>query len=233
MSSERPVRLKGKSLFSCILADFQMMKHTILTALLLLVLSFPAFAQEGVGYIPGMPVPQASAPSGDASAGSGSGDASDAKISKVEKASGQFGNIQTNAPEEEPVPQAGYKGVTPPSRLEPENKSTFTKSSGNQLSWIGFIPDENAHRIFIQTSQPTTFERLASSADRVEILIANTKLAVHNNNRELDMSYFKTPFAKAQAVASGTGVKVVVQLKSETQCDIQQHDNMIDIIARK
>lgn len=58
-----------------------MMKHTILAALLLLVFSFPAFAQEGVGYIPGMPVPQASAPSGEASA-SGSGEAADVKISK-------------------------------------------------------------------------------------------------------------------------------------------------------
>ena len=95
------------------------------------------------------------------------------------------------------------------------------------------MPEDGAHRIFIQTSQPTTFERLASASDRVEILIKNTKLAVSNNNRELDMSYFQTPFAKAQASQNGSSVKVVVQLKEAVPCDVQQHDNLIDIIVHK
>ncbi|MBR4986621.1 MAG: hypothetical protein IKY83_12890, partial [Proteobacteria bacterium] len=126
-----------------------------------------------------------------------------------------------------------YKGVTPSKRLKPENEATFTKTADNQLSWIGFMPEEGAHRVFLQTSQPTTFERLATSQDRVEILLANTKLTVSNNMRELNMSYFQTPFAKAQAVRSGTGVKVIVQLKEAVPCEVTQHDNMIDIIVKK
>lgn len=126
-----------------------------------------------------------------------------------------------------------YKGVTPPTRLVPENQATFTKTADNQLSWIGFLPEENEHRVFLQTSKQTTYERLATPDDRIEILLANTKLAVSNNTRELDMSYFQTPFSKAKAVKSGTGVKIVIQLKNAAPCEIRQHDNMIDIVVKK
>lgn len=220
------------------------MKKIILFSAALFFISLPAFAQDapptGIGYIPGMPVPQqtetaASASQDNTPKATNSGDSG--RISKVTVA-------DPNAPAQaQPTPAAeqpvkidngttGYKGVTPPSRLVPENQNTFTKTSGNQLSWIGFMPEQGAHRIFIQTSQPTQYERLATPSDRVELLIANTKLAVSNNQRELDMSYFKTPFAKAKAERAGSDVKVIVQLKEAASCDVQQHDNIIDIIVR-
>ena len=94
------------------------------------------------------------------------------------------------------------------------------------------MPEKSGnHRIFVQTSQPTTYERIATPSNRVEILILNTKLAVSNNNRQLDMKYFKTPFATAKASKSGKDVRIVVELKDNTPCEIQQHDNIIDIIA--
>ena len=219
------------------------MKKLVLFTAALLFVSTQAVAQDapatGIGYIPGMPVPQASAPA--ASAGTDAAPAAGnsgngGKISKVSVASGQK-TAEPPAVEEPPVVvdqgPAGYKGVTPPSRLVPENQKTFAKTSGNQLSWIGFMPEQNAHRIFIQTSQPTQFERLATPSDRVELLISNTKLAVHNNQRELDMTYFQTPFAKAKAVRSGTGVKIIVQLKEAVPCDVRQNGNMIDIVVNK
>ncbi len=220
------------------------MKKIIHLSAALFFISAPAFAQDasttGIYYIPGMPVPQQSAPAapttqGDSTKAANSGDSG--RISKVTVADQ---NEQQTTPEPTPAEQlvkidngtAGYKGVTPPTRLVPENQKTFTKTAGNQLSWIGFMPEQGAHRIFIQTSQPTQFERLATPSDRVEILIANTKLAVSNNQRELDMSYFKTPFAKAKAERAGADVKVVVQLKEAASCDVQQHDNIIDIVVR-
>ena len=220
------------------------MKRILTAAIASLIISIPALAQDppptGIGYIPGMPVPQRQAPTPAAESDTTQGSANSASgtVSRVSVA-GQPGTATQKAPAEPPPAEAQppadleYKGVTPPKRLVPENQATFTKSAGNQLSWIGFMPEEGAHRIFLQTSQPTTFERLASAQDRVEILLANTKLAVSNNTRELNMSYFQTPFAKAQAVRSGSDVKVTVQLKEAVPCEVVQHDNFIDIVVKK
>ena len=210
----------------------------------ILFMAAPSFAQDppptGIGYIPGMPVPQA-APAAPAASDSApvQGNQDGGKITKVSVA-GQSQPQASAKPASEPVQpavagvpklDAEYKGVTPSKRDTPENSATFTKTPGNQLSWIGFLPEENAHRVFVQTSQATTFERIASAADRVEVRIFNTKLAVSNNQRELNMKYFQTPFASAKAVKSGKDVLIVVELKEAAQCDVVQHDNFIDIIA--
>lgn len=234
-----------------------MMKRTLFTFIFVSCFAGTALAQggpTGIGYIPGMPVPQAApaaaAPSSNASAAPKGGSNDNSKISKV-----AYGGQHNASVTPEPKPSqdfskeeaalgmqpaksgsltnAQYKGVTPPSRLVPENESTFTRKGGNQLSWIGFMPEEGAHRIFIQTTHATKFERLATPSDRVELFIADTKLAVSNNNRELDMSFFQTPFAKAKAVKSKKGVKVIVQLKEALPCEVTQQDNMINIIVRK
>lgn len=233
------------------------MKRTILTSIFILGFMGSASAQDapptGIGYIPGMPIPQAApqAPAASSDTAPANGNSNDnAKISKVSVAgkhgasvtpetqsandfSAEKAALKAQTPEQTQQIHASYQGVTPPIRLVPENESTFTKESGNQLSWIGFMPDESMHRIFVQTTQNTTFERLATPSDRVEILLPNTKLAVSNNNRELDMSFFQTPFSKAQAVKSGKGVKVIVQLKDAVPCEVTQQDNMINIIVRK
>lgn len=197
----------------------------------------------GIGYIPGMPVPQQSAPEATTTTteGNSSSNGSGGKISRVSVAGENSGATQQeSAPAETPASDDSaveladptYKGVTPPTRLVPENSSTFAKTSGNQLSWIGFMPEKSGnHRIFLQTSQATTYERLATPSNRVEIKILNTKLAVSNNNRQLDMKYFQTPFATAKATKDGKDVRVVIELKDNTPCEIQQHDNIIDIIA--
>ena len=216
------------------------MKRMIPASIVFCLMSSYAMAQDGgtgIGYIPGMPVPQAApAPSGSSGSSSSASASQGGKVSKVSVANGDFAKP---APAPEPVNtevKVGsdeYKGVTPPKRLVPENSSTFTKASGNQLSWIGFLPEKDGnHKIFLQTSQPTTFERLATPSNRVEIVISDTKLAVSNNNRELNMKYFQTPFATAKAQRDGKNVRVIVELKDNTPCEVTQHDNMIDIIAK-
>ena len=230
------------------------MKETIVLSLASLLLCGAAYAQgspTGIGYIPGMPVPQA-APAGgapaDSSAGKAGNAAQDGKVARVRvvgKDDAKANGAKTDG-EAQAEPKAGvaldadsadkraeYKGVTPPVRLEPENKATFSRTSANQLSWIGFMPDEGGHRIFLQTSKATTYERISTAADRVEIVIADTRLAVSNNQRELDMSYFQTPFAKARATQQKKNVRVVIQLKNPVECRVEQHDNIIEVIASK
>lgn len=214
------------------------MKQLSILGLLAAFVSTPALAQGF--YIPGMPVPEASSSASSAPAASPSkgGAGTGGKVAKVSVASGEFMHEPELAEQQQvqvsKTKSVEYKGVTPPERLVPENSETFTRTSANQLSWIGFVPDKDGkHKIFLQTSQATTYERLSTPANRIELVIANTKLAVANNNRELDMKYFNTPFLNAKAVRSGKNVKVVVNLKSETSCDVVQHDNMIEIVASK
>ena len=213
------------------------MKRAVFVVLALFFVGMSVQAQAQVAWIPGMPVPQSDAPTPVASAESHSGQGS-GSVSRVSVAGQPSSEPSIEAvPDDvaqgvEPEARAEYKGVTPPTRLEPENKALFERTSGNQLSWIGFMPEETGHRIFIQTSQATSFELLASRDDRVEILISKTKLSVSNNHRELDMSYFQTPFLKAQAIAQGRDVKVIVQLKEAMSCRVEQHENIIEIIAQ-
>ncbi len=210
-------------------------------SLLLMCVSLNAFAQDAapVMYIPGMPVPPAAAaPSSAASSDTaqGGGDAAArlnaARISRVTKA-GEMNHKpdQAAAPAQEDPARAEYKGVTPPKRLVPENANTFNKSSANQVSWIGFMPEDNQHRIFIQTSQPSAYEQIATASNRIELKIVGAKLAVSNNQRELDMTYFKTPFKNAKAVRSGKDTRIIIQLKQPVPYEIKQHDNMLEIFV--
>ena len=197
----------------------------------------------GIGYIPGMPLPAQAAPSEAPSAaqpasGGARNGRGDGKITAVKVAGQQKDARQApkEAPAPEPMPapttkQDSYRGVTPPTRMVPENQNTFTKTRDNQLSWIGFMPEAQTHRIFIQTTSPTTFDRVATSPERVEILAKDTKLAVSNNKRELEMKYFKTPFSKAYAKPAGRHVKVIVELREPVKVDVRQQDNLINIFV--
>ena len=220
------------------------MKHVLyaVASAAILFAATPSFAQNppptGIGYIPGMPVPQASpapAAARTTSSRTNTSQNKDGKISKVTVSGQQSANPAPTAapaaPAGAPKLDAEYKGVTPSKRDTPENSATFTKTPGNQLSWIGFLPGDGTHKVFVQTSQATSFERIASAPDRVEVRIFNTKLAVSNNQRELNMKYFQTPFSRAKAVKSGKDVLLIVELKEATTCDVVQHDNFIDIVA--
>ena len=217
------------------------MKHlTIIPSLFLLAFSCNAFAQDAppVLYIPGMPVPQVTSPA--PAATSADAPAADpaqnnGKISRISKAGDSRKQPQTVQPQPaqpKDDTHAEYKGVTPPKRLVPENANTFSRTSANQMSWIGFMPEDNIHRVFMQTSQPIAYQQIATSSDRIELLLLGTKLAVSNNQRELDMTYFKTPFKSAKASSAGKNTRVVILLKQPAPYEIKQHDNMLEVFVK-
>ena len=131
-----------------------MMKKLVCSMLFSLLFALPAAAQDapptGIGYIPGMPLPEklaapapAPAPAGARQGNGASSGQQDGRIAKVTVSKGSFGNGADTVPAEpEPVVAAAtivpaeYHGVTPPKRLKPQNESTFAKTSANQLSWF-------------------------------------------------------------------------------------------------
>lgn len=198
-----------------------------------------AFAQDGarVMYIPGMPVPQTESAPEPAAGGETEAPARDGgKISRITKAGDMYKKPSpqdsADSASKADTGMPAYKGVTPPSRLVPENAATFARTTANQLSWIGFMPEEGQHRIFMQTTQPTPYEQISTASDRIEIKLIGARLAVSNNHRQLDMSYFRTPFKYAKADANGQDVRVLVLLKEPVPYEIRQHDNMTEIIVK-
>ena len=217
-----------------------MKRLSLIFSVLLMCVCSSVNAQDAapVMYIPGMPVPQTEAASAAPSEGDAAAPAQNGgKISRITKAGDMYKQPEPSADAD--ANKAGsdnnrpdYKGVTPPKRLVPENAATFSRTSANQMSWIGFMPEEGEHRIFLQTTEPTPYEQVASASDRIEIRLIGAKLAVSNNHRQLDMSYFKTPFKYAKADASGKDVRVVVLLKEAVPYEIRQHDNMTEIVVK-
>jgi len=189
---------------------------------------------QPIFFIPGMPVPQfpaAQAPS--ATEGRGEAQAQNrGRIGRVtrrgEMSSGSL--VQTYVTL--PGIMATYRGVTPPERLQPENAATFSRAGGNQVSWIGFMPQAEGHRVFIQTSQQTPYEQLATAGNRVELILRGARLSVSNNQRVLEMQYFQTPFLRARAVPSGKDVRIIVEFKEAVPYEVRQTGDMIDIIVR-
>lgn len=211
-----------------------------------LMFAMPAVAQDApawLNYIPGMPAPEKAAPAESTPSDAIQGNAAtsgqqDGRIAKVTVSGSNARNgaeVVSVKPDTRaktaPTAAPEYQGVTLPKQLKPQNESTFTKTSANQLSWIGFMPEKETHRIFLQTTSPTTYERIATPPTRVEIRLANTVLAVDNNKRELDMKYFQSPFARAYAKSEGKNVRVVVELKSVVDTNIVVEGSVISITA--
>lgn len=235
-------------LSSCYFGWIPMMKRLGCSVLFSLMFAVPALAQDApawLNYIPGMPAPEKAAPSESAPSDVSQGNAAasgqqDGRIAKVTVSGSNARNGAEVVPvkpdtdtrvEAAPAAVVEYQGVTLPKQLKPQNESTFTKTSANQLSWIGFMPEKKTHRIFLQTTSPTTYERIATPPNRVEIRLANTVLAVDNNKRELDMKYFQSPFARAYAKSEGKNVRVVVELKSVVDTNIVVEGSVISITA--
>ena len=126
--------------------DHNAMKKALFTALgaVALFVTAPSFAQDppptGIGYIPGMPVPQTTPAASSEPAQAPAANNQDGKISKVSVAG------QAQAPAEQPQVQqpvvsgapkldAEYKGVTPSVRDTPENIATCPNPSPTKSSF--------------------------------------------------------------------------------------------------
>lgn len=215
-----------------------MKKRIFLVILLGILAGVEAHAQDVGGpqvlYIPGMPAPpvatspQEAAPSAAGSVtGQGQG-----KISKVTRA-GQLNESPAPRAPVAPVPHASaapYKGVVPPTHTVPENAAIFADAN-NQLSWLGFMIEGGAHKVFVQTTQSASYTQQSNNPREIVLLLRDVGAKVANNRRNLDMRYFKTVFKSAQAQRAGRDLRVVIELTEAVPYEVSQSGNIISVVV--
>lgn len=198
----------------------------------------PAQSQpaQNIGTIPGMPVPKeaksAPAPSEEgarAEQGKGGGLIARVTVAKEEPSAALGDKRPAEAARQSEV-RPSYRGVTPPSRLFPDNRATFEAQAGNQLTWIGFLPQSET--LFVQTQSPTTYEEIGGDARHIELRLKDVKLSVPNNARSLEMHYFKTRFERASVRREGRDVRVHVELKERAEHGVTQRGGIIEITLK-
>ncbi|MFA5624035.1 MAG: AMIN domain-containing protein [Bradymonadales bacterium] len=186
-------------------------------------------------YIPGMPAPpivqetpNVNANNSEPAQLSGQGQG---KISRITHAI----NTPPTAPSPQPVraqspvnkDNPSYKGVVPPKNNVAQNAAIFA-NAGLQLSWIGFLIEGNEHKIFIQTTQPTNYNVVTSeNAREIYIELPNVGAKVANNRRNLDMSYFNSPFKSAQAQKKGKSLRIKIEFNEPYSYRVTQNGEFI------
>ncbi len=158
--------------------------------------------QQGVA-IPGAPAPQpqpaepAPAPTGDDAAGGedGEDEASMGSYQISIYGQGQRGASGIDAGRLQD-PMQLYQGIIPGKRdfvshLESARKQGEASGAPNQITWVGFQPDENRTRIFFQTPRPASYQvREAFAEGQIIVTFENARIAERNFSRFIDTSHF-------------------------------------------
>lgn len=111
-----------------------------------------------------------------------------------------------------------YRGVIPGTRdrtqhLERAHIAGQDTTSPNQLTWIGFVPEDTRTRVFLQSARTPEYE-IARSDDgkKFTITFSNTRLPERNFSRQIDTSFFKRPVKRIVAGQQKGSVQVTIQL---------------------
>lgn len=115
-------------------------------------------------------------------------------------------------------PNELYRGVIPgtrdrPQHLERAHVAGQDTTSPNQLTWIGFAPEETRTRVFLQSARKPDYEITRSDdGKKFTITFANTRLPERNFSRQIDTSFFKRPVQRIVAGQQKGSVQVTIQL---------------------
>ncbi len=114
--------------------------------------------------------------------------------------------------------------VVPP---EPEDRKTIAKWSppaekrdfdpGNHtLTYIGFRQKAAESEVFVRLDSKAEY-KIQRAGQRVLIELPKTRVNVRNNERELDTSFFPSHVTRVQAVPSGAGTRIEIDLRDEVE----------------
>ena len=124
--------------------------------------------------------------------------------SKSEESSGNSGGQKSASPSSNV-----YKGVVPGKRdevdhLKEAQKSGSSPSSTNTLTWLGFQPNDDKTRIFIQTARSADYSvSRVDGGEKIVVTLSNTEVAAENFRRFVDTSYFDRAVQRIEAKTTG------------------------------
>ncbi|MFU8807353.1 MAG: AMIN domain-containing protein [Bradymonadaceae bacterium] len=120
-------------------------------------------------------------------------------------------------------PMELYRGIIPGQRdllphLEQAQNQGQVESRPNQLTWIGFLPEERRTRVFFQGARAPQYEMQRSSDGKsLTITFRNARLPKKNFSRFIDTSFFERTVTRIETKAQRGDVIVTVSLRDGAQ----------------
>lgn len=129
-----------------------------------------------------------------------------------------------------------YQGVIPGKRDSVEHLTKKQSGEGsttglNELTWIGFQPEDQRTRIFVQTAhEPEYSVRREEEGRRVVVTFDRTEVSTKNFRRHIDASYFDRVVERIEtSVVDDETVELRIKLASESTFSVEASDNYLHI----
>jgi hypothetical protein len=114
-----------------------------------------------------------------------------------------------------------YRGVVPGQNHIPPRARRLKNTRVNFVTWPGFEPFSTGSRIFIQSTRPLTYSRIAEP-HRIVLELAKTRIHLRNNYNPLVTEHFDTPVAEAYLRQRRGRTVLVVEMKVDVEPRIHQ-----------
>ncbi len=124
-------------------------------------------------------------------------------------------NTSAEAPVDKP-PSELYGGVIPGARDEVEHlkdDESSESSKPNRLTWLGFKPERDRTRIFLQTSRTPEYDVTEEDDGTIVVALEDTNIAARNFSRTIDASYFNRNVRTIRARPRGERVRIEIDMQ--------------------
>ena len=122
-----------------------------------------------------------------------------------------------------------YLGVQPGTQdLAPNTSSLRSRGAIRLITWVGFQMRGQGGRVFIQGTEPPTYEIVPGNPDEIVIALPNSRLHSKNNRRLLKTGWFPTAVLSVKASQEKNNLtKVTIKLREVVGYDLRQEGNYI------
>ena len=203
-----------------------------------------AGSQGGAAWYPGMPAPDQGGgqqggqqakgdQQGQQKQGEGEGEETIGPSHKISVYGGGGGDPRDSSAPRTTLDMAidkMYRGIIPGKRdqvdhLREKDEQDSATLGPNRLTWIGFQPEDDKTRIFVQTSRRADYNMERKPAKKTLVLrIEDTKITARNFSRFIDTSYFDRNIQKITTKKAEDGAVEIHIEVSEMESPMIQQD---------
>jgi hypothetical protein len=158
--------------------------------------------------------------------------AEDAKKQKAEEAEAKRKQQQDEVAAKKQAAEDAKRQKTVAMNTPPPTDTGHIDISGRQkrMLFVGFQQQAASSRVYVKTNEPVRYS-VSEGVDKTVVLeLENTRIAMRNNERFLDTSYFDTPVEKVSPEAGPTrSVRIAIKLKESVPYQAKQDGNEVSL----
>ncbi len=111
-----------------------------------------------------------------------------------------------------------------------ERASSKSRARRATMTFVGFQRASSGSRVYVRTSGPVSYSVQEDGDKRVVLELENTRIALRNNRRPLDTSFFDSAVAMVAPASVGKGtVRVEIKLKGHASFQAKQDGNEVSV----